>query len=51
MTRTEAMDRVEQLVDRIERYSLKNCAPERQELENLRALIDRMDAQRKGKVP
>jgi hypothetical protein len=45
MTRAEALDRIELLVDHIDRYSFKNCAPERRELEDLRALIDRMDAQ------
>jgi hypothetical protein len=49
MTRAEALDRVERLADHIDRYAFKNCSAERQELELLRALIDRMDAQPKRK--
>jgi hypothetical protein len=49
MTGAEAMDRIERLQDAIERYPYKNCAAERGELEMLRALIDRMDAQPKRK--
>jgi hypothetical protein len=47
MTRQECLDRIERLVDHIDRYGLKNCAAERRELENLRAIIDQLDAQPK----
>jgi hypothetical protein len=43
MTRAEALDRIERLVDHIDRYAYKNCSAERRELEDLRALIDAMD--------
>jgi hypothetical protein len=43
MTRAEALDRIEQLVDHIDRHSYKNCAAERRELADLRALIDALD--------
>ena len=43
MTRAEAIDRIERLADHIDRYPYKNCAAEQAELEDLRALIDRMD--------
>jgi hypothetical protein len=47
MTRQEYLDRIERLVDHIDRYSFKNCSAERRELENLRAIIDQLDAQPK----
>ncbi len=43
MTRQQALDRIERLVDHIDKYPLKNCSAERRELEDLRALIDRLD--------